>query len=159
MALYLVHKKEHSPLSPLLILRTLIFCIMPIETAAISQPRLAHTASRELNDFNQPSASRPSSEAQQQPKPVIPKVQLLAAGFSFFCAGVDGATLGPLLPYIIQSFTINAGEVAIMYVPNTYFPRVNTHSVYVVMHVSLQDGSSPQSPISFLPLNSHSQRS
>jgi hypothetical protein len=132
---------------------------MPIETAVMSQPRIAHTGSRELNDFNQPSANRPGSETQEQSKPEIPKVQLLAAGFSFFCAGVDGATLGPLLPYIIQSFTINAGEVAIMYVPNTYFPRVSTHSVYVVMHTSLQDGSSPQSPISFLPPNSPSQRS
>ncbi|KAI6755654.1 hypothetical protein HG531_004760 [Fusarium graminearum] len=52
---------------------------------------------------------------QQQSKPMIPKFQIAAAGFSFFCAGVDGATLGPLLPYIIQSFTINEGEVAIIY--------------------------------------------
>jgi hypothetical protein len=131
MALHLVYKKRHSPLSPFLILRTLIFYIMPIETAVVSQPRLAHTASRELNNFNQPSASRPGPETQQQSKPEIPKVQLLAAGFSFFCAGVDGATLGPLLPYIIQSFTINAGEVAIMYVPNTYFPRVSTLTRYM----------------------------
>jgi hypothetical protein len=97
---------------------------MPIETAVISQPRLAHTASCEFNDFNQPSASRSGSETQKQSKPVMPKVQVLAAGFSFFCAGVDGATLGPLLPYIIQSFSINAGEVAIMYVPNAYFPKL-----------------------------------
>jgi hypothetical protein len=96
---------------------------MSIETAVMSQPRLAHTASHELNDLNQPSSSRPDAETQQQSQPVIPKVQLLAAGFSFFRAGVDGATLGPLLPYIIQSFTINAGEVAIMYVPNDYFPE------------------------------------
>ncbi|KAH7246654.1 major facilitator superfamily domain-containing protein [Fusarium tricinctum] len=88
---------------------------MPIETAVISQPRLAHTASCEFNDFNQPSASRSGSESQKQSKPVMPKVQVLAAGFSFFCAGVDGATLGPLLPYIIQSFSINAAEVAIIY--------------------------------------------
>ncbi|KAH6949176.1 major facilitator superfamily domain-containing protein [Fusarium avenaceum] len=88
---------------------------MPIETAVISQPRLAHTVSCELNNLDQPSASRSSSDTQRQSKPVIPKVQVLAAGFSFFCAGVDGATLGPLLPYIIQSFSINAGEVAIIY--------------------------------------------
>lgn len=96
---------------------------MPIETAVISQPRLAHTASCELNNLDQPSASRSSSETQQQSKSVIPRVQVFAAGFSFFCAGVDGATLGPLLPYIIQSFSINAGEVAIMCVTNAYFPE------------------------------------
>ncbi|KAF5019288.1 hypothetical protein F66182_8706 [Fusarium sp. NRRL 66182] len=76
---------------------------------------LAHTASHELSTFDQPEASRSGSEAREQPKPLVPKFQLLAAGFSFFCAGVDGASLGPLLPYIIQSFTINAGEVAIIY--------------------------------------------
>ncbi|CEI39883.1 hypothetical protein FVEN_g2161 [Fusarium venenatum] len=88
---------------------------MSSETAVITQPRSAHIASHELNAFNQPRDDRPGSEVQQQSKPVIPKFQVLAAGFSFFCAGIDGATLGPLLPYIIQSFTINEGEVAIIY--------------------------------------------
>lgn len=96
---------------------------MSTETAVGIQPRLAHAASHELSFFNQrgdsPQAGRPASEAREQSKLLIPKFQILAAGFSFFCAGVDGASLGPLLPYIIQSFTINAGEVAIMYVPNT----------------------------------------
>ncbi|KAL6924051.1 hypothetical protein ACHAP8_011972 [Fusarium lateritium] len=88
---------------------------MSTETTVITQPRLAHIASHELNTFNQPRDNRPESEVQQQPQPAIPKFQVLASGFSFFCAGVDGATLGPLLPYIIQSFTINEGEVAIIY--------------------------------------------
>ncbi|RGP69254.1 mfs transporter [Fusarium longipes] len=88
---------------------------MPTETAVITHPRSAHIVSNELNTFNQSPDNQPSSTSQEQPKPVIPKFQVLAAGFSFFCAGVDGATLGPLLPYIIQSFTINVGEVAIIY--------------------------------------------
>ncbi|KAM0344813.1 hypothetical protein ACHAPU_007193 [Fusarium lateritium] len=87
---------------------------MSTETSVISHPRLAHTASHELDTFHQPPTNRLDSEPQQS-KPSIPKLQVFAAGFSFFCAGVDGATLGPLLPYIIQSFTINAGEVAIIY--------------------------------------------
>jgi hypothetical protein len=87
---------------------------MSTETTVITQPRSAHITNHELSIFNQPQDNRPDSEAQERSKPVIPKFKILAAGFSFFCAGVDGATLGPLLPYIIRSFTINAGEVAIM---------------------------------------------
>ncbi|KPA40414.1 mfs transporter protein [Fusarium langsethiae] len=84
---------------------------MSSETAVITQPRSAHIASHELNTFNEPQDNKPGSEVQQQAKSATPKLQVLAAAFSFFCAGVDGATLGPLLPYIIQSFTINAGWV------------------------------------------------
>ncbi|KAJ3533981.1 hypothetical protein NM208_g7742 [Fusarium decemcellulare] len=92
---------------------------MSTETVVITQPRLAHAASHELSTFNQPGdspqAAQPDSESSEQSKPRIPKFQILAAGFSFFCAGVDGASLGPLLPYIIQSFTINAASYACIF--------------------------------------------
>ncbi|KAI1330076.1 major facilitator superfamily domain-containing protein [Xylariaceae sp. FL0255] len=49
---------------------------------------------------------------QETPTPVL---KLLVAGYSFFCAGVNDGTLGPLIPYFLSSFKINTGEVAIVY--------------------------------------------
>ncbi|KAH9909982.1 MFS general substrate transporter [Xylariomycetidae sp. FL2044] len=46
---------------------------------------------------------------------VTPVLKLIVAGYSFFCAGVNDGTLGPLIPYIISSFDIGTGEVAIIY--------------------------------------------
>lgn len=42
----------------------------------------------------------------------IPK--LVVAGFSFFCAGVNDGTLGPLIPYMLITFGIGTGEIAVM---------------------------------------------
>ncbi|KAI1805474.1 MFS general substrate transporter [Daldinia bambusicola] len=48
-------------------------------------------------------------------EPETPFVKLLVAGYSFFCAGVNDGTLGPLIPYIISSFRVGTGEIAIIY--------------------------------------------
>ncbi|KAJ2988064.1 hypothetical protein NUW58_g4173 [Xylaria curta] len=63
-----------------------------------------------------------SSSGQQLPKsdaverePATPFLKLIVAGYSFFCAGVSDGTLGPLIPYIISSFHIGTGEIAIIY--------------------------------------------
>ncbi|KAK8109614.1 Major facilitator superfamily domain- general substrate transporter [Apiospora kogelbergensis] len=47
--------------------------------------------------------------------PAVPYFKLLVAGFSFFCAGINDGTLGPLIPYIIDTFHIGTGEIAIIY--------------------------------------------
>ncbi|KAI0005163.1 hypothetical protein F4779DRAFT_598656 [Xylariaceae sp. FL0662B] len=47
-------------------------------------------------------------------EPPTPVLKLIVAGYSFFCAGVNDGTLGPLIPYIISSFGIGTGEIAIM---------------------------------------------
>ncbi|KAI1132001.1 MFS general substrate transporter [Nemania abortiva] len=44
-----------------------------------------------------------------------PFLKLIVAGYSFFCAGVSDGTLGPLIPYILSSFHIGTGEIAIIY--------------------------------------------
>ncbi|KAI1108105.1 MFS general substrate transporter [Nemania sp. NC0429] len=78
----------------------------------------------ELND--QPvikgSVESPIEQQQQQPEsevvdrqPATPVLKLLVAGYSFFCAGVSDGTLGPLIPYILSSFHIGTGEIAIIY--------------------------------------------
>ncbi|KAI0024335.1 major facilitator superfamily domain-containing protein [Xylariomycetidae sp. FL0641] len=46
---------------------------------------------------------------------VTPVFKLCVAGYSFFCAGVNDGTLGPLIPYILSSFDIGTGEIAIIY--------------------------------------------
>ncbi|KAI0469689.1 MFS general substrate transporter [Xylariaceae sp. FL0804] len=44
-----------------------------------------------------------------------PALKLAVAGYSFFCAGVNDGTLGPLIPYFLSSFGIGTGEIAIIY--------------------------------------------
>ncbi|KAH6658350.1 major facilitator superfamily domain-containing protein [Truncatella angustata] len=41
--------------------------------------------------------------------------KLVVAGFSFFCAGVNDGTLGPLIPRMLTTFQIGTGEIAIIY--------------------------------------------
>ncbi|KAJ8132971.1 hypothetical protein O1611_g650 [Lasiodiplodia mahajangana] len=48
-------------------------------------------------------------------EPSTPFLKLIVAGYSFFCAGVSDGTLGPLIPYILSSFHIGTGEIAIIY--------------------------------------------
>ena len=72
---------------------------------------------REIRKQVSPARSQPESQngsGSAQPPPSSPWLKLLVAGFSFFCAGVNDGTLGPLIPYILASFSIGTGEVAIM---------------------------------------------
>ncbi|KAI0201274.1 major facilitator superfamily domain-containing protein [Astrocystis sublimbata] len=48
-------------------------------------------------------------------EPPRPFVKLIVAGYSFFCAGISDGTLGPLIPYILRTFHIGTGEIAIIY--------------------------------------------
>ena len=41
--------------------------------------------------------------------------KLLSAGFSFFCAGMNDGSLGPLIPYILRTYHMGTTSVAIMY--------------------------------------------
>ena len=47
-------------------------------------------------------------------EPAFPFAKVTVAGFSFFCAGANDGTLGPLIPYVLSTFRIGTGEVAIM---------------------------------------------
>lgn len=62
---------------------------------------------------SRPVEPQPEAHVDRQP-PSSPWLKLLVAGFSFFCAGVNDGTLGPVIPYILDSFAIGTGEVAIM---------------------------------------------
>jgi hypothetical protein len=60
-----------------------------------------------------PSAEEPPTDAVER-EPATPFFKLGVAGFSFFCAGVNDGTLGPLIPYMLSTFHIGTGEIAIM---------------------------------------------
>jgi hypothetical protein len=77
------------------------------------------TETRELDalDVDEQRHRAANDGSQSDPAPAakaLPIFKVASASFSFFCAGVDGGTLGPLIPYIIKSFAIGTGEVAIM---------------------------------------------
>ncbi|EMR71561.1 putative mfs transporter protein [Eutypa lata UCREL1] len=58
-------------------------------------------------------------------EPATPFFKLVVAGYSFFCAGVDplsqkisisnDGSLGPLIPYILSTWNITTGQIAIIY--------------------------------------------
>lgn len=50
--------------------------------------------------------------------PQIPRLylKLVSAGFSFFVAGINDGSLGPLIPYIRQAYHIDTNLVAVVYV-------------------------------------------
>ncbi|KAI1367439.1 major facilitator superfamily domain-containing protein [Xylaria arbuscula] len=77
-----------------------------------------------LTEFDRESTAKdPDSSSGQQlsetaavdREPATPFLKLIVAGYSFFCAGVSDGTLGPLIPYILSSFHIGTGEIAIIY--------------------------------------------
>lgn len=47
-------------------------------------------------------------------KPPQPWLRIFSVGFSFFCAGINDSTLGPLIPHLLKSFSIGTGMVAVL---------------------------------------------
>lgn len=41
-------------------------------------------------------------------------LKLICAGYSFFCAGINDGSLGPLIPYLLRSYSINTNFVSIV---------------------------------------------
>jgi fucose permease len=42
-------------------------------------------------------------------------LKLISAGYSYFCAGVNDGSLGPLIPYLLQTYNISTNFVSIVY--------------------------------------------
>jgi hypothetical protein len=47
-------------------------------------------------------------------------LKLVAAGFSFFFAGTNDGSLGALTPYILRTYNVGTGYVALMYLHQLY---------------------------------------
>ena len=97
-----------------------------IEVARASQdyPPSESTRDIELNTLHVgPPLEDPTSEAPENafsaegPTPLTRGIQikLLSAGFSFFFAGTNDGSLGPLVPYTIITYNISTTFVAVMY--------------------------------------------
>ncbi|KAI8625389.1 MFS general substrate transporter [Xylariaceae sp. FL1651] len=83
--------------------------------AAQSYPMTELPHEQATNDPEAPSVQEPPEGEVIEREPATPLLKLIVAGYSFFCAGVNDGTLGPLIPYILSSFQIGTGEIAIIY--------------------------------------------
>jgi hypothetical protein len=97
-------------------------CHIPLSGQAMSSTTTVEPAQveLELQPIRDVEASAPKPVEQPQHDSVdcepgsSPIYKLITAGFSFFCAGVNDGTLGPLIPYMLSAFHIGTGDVAIM---------------------------------------------
>ncbi|KAL2810354.1 putative MFS transporter [Aspergillus granulosus] len=88
----------------------------------------------------------PPSEAGQPPRLIL---KLMSASFAFFVAGINDGSLGPLIPYIRESYNINEDKIAIIYaatfcgwfvtaLTNSYLAQYLDLGVFLVLGVGLQ---------------------
>lgn len=49
-----------------------------------------------------------------QPLRMKDYLKLISAGYSFFCAGVNDGSLGPLIPYVLRSYNISTNLVSVV---------------------------------------------
>ncbi|KAM0253632.1 hypothetical protein ACHAQJ_007207 [Trichoderma viride] len=84
--------------------------VQPIQSSPIELESFV-VGSQSSNAVIDAEAGRDVSESQ----PPLPIFKILVSGYSFFCAGLDSATLGPLVPHILESFSIGTGHIAIIY--------------------------------------------
>ncbi|KAI7924478.1 hypothetical protein M0657_004644 [Pyricularia oryzae] len=80
------------------------------------QPTACHRR-QQKQTAEQDAASLKTAEEtpQSAPSAKVPYDKLIGCGFSFFFSGVNDGTLGPLIPYIQDTFSIGTGEIAIIY--------------------------------------------
>jgi hypothetical protein len=82
-----------------------------------------HDIELNVNASIKPSVSQSDDNTVTDPPSVpneVPKtqahLQLICAGFSFFYAGTNDGTTGPLLPYILQGYHISTSLITVMWV-------------------------------------------
>lgn len=87
----------------------------------------------------------PEQQEPEQPPITHPYLKLFCAGFSFFYAGTNDGTTGPLLPYMLQTYHVSTGLVTVMYL--SLFPTLPFSSPVqltkniLATSLPLQDGS------------------
>ncbi|OTB05844.1 hypothetical protein M426DRAFT_10289 [Hypoxylon sp. CI-4A] len=89
--------------------------ITNVETQSIPMTELRRPISKDPEASPVKNDDAPMYADVVQSEPATPILKLTVAGYSFFCAGVNDGTLGPMIPYIISSFEIGTGEIAIIY--------------------------------------------
>ncbi|KAI6383661.1 hypothetical protein MCOR25_000110 [Pyricularia grisea] len=80
------------------------------------QPTAHHRRQqKQTSEQDAASPDRAAETPQDPPSAKVPYAKLIGCGFSFFFSGVNDGTLGPLIPYIQNTFSIGTGEIAIIY--------------------------------------------
>ncbi|MCJ1393795.1 hypothetical protein MMC18_006671 [Xylographa bjoerkii] len=102
---------------------------MATDSIEVSQAPQRYPSSRSVRDIElrtlnvEPQWKNPTSGAPQNafsaegPTPLTRgvKIKLLSAGFSFFFAGTNDGSLGPLIPYMLAIYKISTSFVAVIY--------------------------------------------
>lgn len=79
------------------------------------QPTACHRRQQKQTAEQDAASPKTAEETPQSaPSAKVPYDKLIGCGFSFFFSGVNDGTLGPLIPYIQDTFSIGTGEIAIM---------------------------------------------
>lgn len=84
------------------------FASAPVADAERSGPSWATAGGSTLAAAHEEGQNSTSEEPPQ------PWLKIFSVGFSFFCAGINDSTLGPLIPYLLVSFSIGTGMVAVL---------------------------------------------
>lgn len=71
----------------------------------------------DLPNFNAKATDIESNNVNPEEPPLSPfvKLKLASAAFAFFTAGINDGSLGALVPYILRTYGISTGSVAILY--------------------------------------------
>ena len=91
---------------------------MDTEQASIA----LHDSPAQTSNVGSEEPTAPSTVDTQPPIDRATLVRLVCAGYSFYCAGVNDGSLGPLIPYLIRSYSINTNFVSIVYERRQYIP-------------------------------------
>jgi hypothetical protein len=82
----------------------------------------------------------------------LPYLKMFSAGYSFFVAGINDGSLGPIIPYLLREYKISTGTVSLVYdvFPYNHPPHTTSTNISKATHPPAQAGSSPPSstPIS-----------
>ncbi|KIW96745.1 uncharacterized protein Z519_02136 [Cladophialophora bantiana CBS 173.52] len=82
------------------------------------QSRPHDVSSRVDIDRSNPPPSDRQGELSEEQATTRSYLKLICAGFSFFYAGTNDGTTGPLLPYMLQRYNISTGLITVIYVAN-----------------------------------------
>jgi fucose permease len=69
-----------------------------------------------LAEINTQEYATPASQTVDSVPPLdkITLLRLICSGYSFFCAGVNDGSLGPLIPYLLSTYDLNTNRVSIV---------------------------------------------
>ncbi|KAJ9602295.1 hypothetical protein H2200_013150 [Cladophialophora chaetospira] len=102
------------------------------------QTRHIEPASAPEIDHDSPQQPPQQAEPPEQHSTAHSHLKLICAGFSFFYAGTNDGTTGPLLPYMLERYSISTGLVTVIYVANFagWFlsALTNTHLTTTLRH-------------------------